>query len=240
MTGAGIWGLLIVCCCVLLALLALAAIADRPAGDRPDHRQLRTDADELTAEAATIAAAAAAARGTAAAARHRAIAAEQARDDAWRRQEDAGLAYQQALHAARRRPVAASADGAVPPTTRVVPAAGTALDRDLSRAAFTAYRRGDISVDQLRQVWQRSGDPDSGSDPGRRDLDRAADQLRMRDRAARREYDAAAALARRAADAARIAEVAAAALIDEAAAAALDAEEARYAADHAAGGRRRR
>lgn len=217
MTGAGIWGLLLASCLVLLALLALAALAVRAPEHRADRRVLRAESDELTAEATAIAAAAEAARAAADQARDRAAAADLARDAAWQRQEVAGRAYQQAVRVARRlRPEPAPAT--------VVPAQ---LERDVSRAALTAYRRGDITVQQLREVWRRA----SGPDPVRDEAERAVDLHRARDRAARREYDAAAAVARRAGETARVAEIAAAALAAEAAAAALDADDARYAAE---------
>ncbi|MDG4767547.1 hypothetical protein O7632_26155 [Solwaraspora sp. WMMD406] len=263
MTGTGIWGLLLACCGVLLALLALAALADRPPSTRPDRQLLRREADELAAEAAAIAAAAKAARIAADAARLRSTATGQVRDDAWQRQETAGRAYQQALRAARTQPPmaaptkasAASAPVNAAPVNAAPAAAapaesapagsapmkapadaGSQLERDVSRAALTAYRRGDISVQQLREVWRRAGDPDLG----RHERDQTVEQHRRRDRAARREYDAAAAIARRAAEAAWIAELAATALAEEAAAATAEAAEAHLAAEYAGRTRRRR
>ncbi|MFV2020442.1 hypothetical protein [Micromonospora sp. LOL_023] len=217
MTGAGIWGLLLASCFVLLALLALAALSVRSSQDHLDSGVPGADADELEAEAEAIAAAAADARTAADLARDRAAAADQARDAAWQRQETAGRAYHRAVRVARRsRPAPAPAP--------VLPAQH---ERDVSRAALTAYRRGDLTVQQLREVWRRAGDPNPKHD----EVDRAVDQHRMRDRAARREYDAFAAVARRAGETARIAETAAEALAQEAAAAGVDAAEARYAAD---------
>ncbi|MFY1654979.1 hypothetical protein ACN27J_29370 [Solwaraspora sp. WMMB762] len=223
MVGVGIWGLLIASCLVLLALLALAALAARTAEHPADRRALRAEADELAAEAQTIAVAADNARTAADQLRDRAAAAELARDDAWQRQETAGRAYQQALLADQEDRPAAVVTGAPLPAEH---------GRDVSRAALTAYRRGDISVQQLRTVWRRAGG--APPDPTAADrADRAVDRHRVRDQAARREYDVVAAAARRAVEAAYIAELSAAALAEEAAAAAADAEEARYVADRA-------
>lgn len=229
-TGAGMWGLLLASCLVLLALLALAALAVRDPQPGVDRRALRAEADELAAEAAAIAEAAAVAHARAEQARHVATAAEQDRDAAWQRQEAAGARYQQALRSARQRR----------PATAGAPTAPAQHQRDVSRAALTAYRRGEISVQQLRQLWRRAGDPDPAGHDLRDALDRAVDQHRAADHAARREHDVLAATARRAAETARIAEVAAGALAAEAVAAAAEADEAADNADRADRGRRRR
>ena len=92
----------------------------------------------------------------------------------------------------------------------------------MSRAALSAYRRGDISVRELREVWRRTAD----WDPAQEERERISRPVRIEQAAARRVYDRAAAEARRAERAARVAEVAAQALVDEAAQAAAEAHEA--------------
>lgn len=103
---------------------------------------------------------------------------------------------------------------------RVEQAGGDDGQRELARAAFAAYRRGDLSQDQLWWVWRWG----SGWD---RELERREQQL-MQLRAARREaqlrYRAATNRARTAAQQAEVADVQARALIEEAAGAAEDAD----------------
>jgi len=111
-----------------------------------------------------------------------------------------------------------------------VPAPGAPVEgdvRDAARAAFAAYRRGDISVEQLRAVFQRF----SGWDGGRERYEHELLRRRAAERAARRRYDAAAAAERRAYHRVDIAAVAARALADEAAQAAEEARLARVFAD---------
>jgi hypothetical protein len=126
----------------LLVLISLALVARAVHGDPPppDLDVLRAAAKERAEHAA--AAQVRAGQAAAAAAQYRAwaSAAVAARDVAWQMQEDAHAAYQQA------RQLAAVAHRDVP-----VPQP----DRTVSRAALSAYRRGDISVDELHGVWAR-------------------------------------------------------------------------------------
>ncbi len=151
----------------------------------------------LGAYAVAAAQRAAQARADAEAARAQAAQAEVARDEAWR-----------ALEAVDSRPEPVEPE----------PAAA-AVDPAVTQAAFAAFRRGDITVDELRRVWGRAED---------RDPQAAARESRRRQRmalsrAARQTYERASADARLAEERAQIAEVAAQALATEAEEAARDA-----------------
>lgn len=109
--------------------------------------------------------------------------------------------------------------------------------REVQRAALGAYRRGDITIEQLRTVYARF----SGADGGRERHEREVQRRHAAERAAHRGYVAAAEAERAAYRAADIAVVAAQALAEEAAESAEEARLARiYADDHVrrAGGRR--
>jgi hypothetical protein len=217
-----VWAITMAIGCAVLAVLAVVARAQRadpPELDhdnRVDRHTLRREAQQLTAYAAAAGERAGRAAAEAWQLRERASAAAAARDVAWQVQEAAYAAYQAALQeaiAGRRRAEAM-------PQRRV--GDGGERDRTVSRAALSAYRRGDISVEQLREVWQRTG----GWDPEQVRRERAAEQAGIAERAARRGFDTAAADARQAERDARIADVAAQALADEAAQAAIEAHEA--------------
>ncbi|MEJ3750765.1 hypothetical protein WEI85_47030 [Actinomycetes bacterium KLBMP 9797] len=210
-----VWAVLLTSACVVLALVGLVAIAQRPARSRPDPRQLRADAEELTAHASNALAEADRAAAAAAEVRGRLAEAERIRDDAWAAQEAAARAYQEVWAEVLAGRAAAQTSGAGPITD-------AEHQRALSRAALTAYRNGDISVDQLRDVWWRAGDPD----PELAERERTAFRYRQEECAARRGYDRAALAARQIEQEARVAEVAAQALADEAADAAVEADEA--------------
>ncbi|ROT32304.1 hypothetical protein [Micromonospora sp. HM5-17] len=263
-----VWALLMVGALVLLALVGLAVLADRPRTPRPDPVRLRAAAAELTAHAVRIRTEAGRAAAVASDARAALLAAEHTRDEAWAAQEEAERHYDQvrravaAARAAARRanaPVTVPVDGpgpatvhgpapaareagapaslaaqpgrhhgtvpgyaAAPPVVAAASVGGAERDRVVSRAALSAYRRGDISLAQLREVFRRIGD----WDPLREERERQLDQARIRLMAARREYDRAAVAARRAARAAWVAEVAVRALLEEAEQSAVEADEA--------------
>jgi hypothetical protein len=229
-----VWALLLVAGCVVLGLVGLAAVAERPRSPRPDPRRLRAEAEELATQAGAAHAKAGRAAAVAIEAHERLAEAERAREDAWAAQEAAGTAYQIAWQEAEAgRAAAAERSGA------------GALDlddtegdrqRDVSRAALSAYKRGDISVDELREVWRRAGD----WDPEVEELDRRAYRCRLEERAARRAYERAALVARQAAQAARVADVAAQAMTDEAVEVAAEAHEALLATQRYARKRRSR
>ena len=233
MDATAVHGLMVVGAVVVLALLALAVLAERPPTKRPDPVQSRADAEELAAHAARAQADAGRAVAIAVEVREDVLAAERARDDAWAAQEAAERAYQRAL--------AVALDGRqemVEPPEIPVEADDDRGDRehDVSRAALSAYRRGDISVQELREVWRRAGD----WDPEQEERERLAERCRVQHTAARHVYERAAAQVRRTRQAARVAEVAAQALLDEAAISAVEAHEALLATEGVAERQRRR
>jgi hypothetical protein len=101
------------------------------------------------------------------------------------------------------------------------------LSPDVSSAAFAAYRRGDISVDELRAVFVWSTGWDSQLERRERTVLRG----RVAERDAHRRYDTAAAAERLAYRGLDVADAAARAWADEAAAAAVEAQAARVFAD---------
>jgi hypothetical protein len=118
---------------------------------------------------------------------------------------------------------------------RTVPPSAEQQDRarEVSSAAMAAYRRGELSVEQLRAVFARAGD----WDPALEARQRAAEVLADRVGQLRRAYDIALAEVRVASERLHVAEVAAAATEQEAVDAGVDAQ---VAADEAASHRRRR
>lgn len=201
---------------VFLALVVLAVMTDRPRTPRPDPVRLRAAAEQLEAHALATQTEAGRAAAIATQARAVLVAAEQARDEAWAVLETAERDHQRALQSA----LAGRETAARAPTPEPVP--GRERDREVSRAALAAYRRGDISLAELREVFRRAGDWDPAQEERERNLERGGMRLTM----ARRAYDQAAALARRAGQEARVAEDAAQELLAEATAAATEAREA--------------
>ncbi|MEE6257214.1 hypothetical protein [Plantactinospora sonchi] len=223
-----VWALAMAGALVLLALVGLAVLADRPRNPRPDPVRLRAAAEDLTTHAVRIRTEAGRAAAVANGARAALTTAERARDEAWAVLDAAERHYTQvrrtviaAEQAAAARPTAADpvaqqpseSDGRTPDTER---------DRVVSRAALSAYRRGDISLPELREVFRRTGD----WDPLTEERNRALEHARMRLATARREYDRTALVARRAEQSAWVAEVAARALLEEAEQSAVEADEA--------------
>ncbi|MEV4759632.1 hypothetical protein AB0J86_31675 [Micromonospora sp. NPDC049559] len=231
--------LLIIGALVVLGMLVLAVMADRPARRRPKPEQLRAAARAIAAHAAAVQAEAGRAIAVAAEARVAVAVAERSRNEAWAAQEAAERAYQAAMSAAlagrqELLELAAAQEAEGPPEGA---GAGTDGDREraVSRAALAAYRRGDISVHELREVWRRTGE----GDPLQAERERTADRCRMQLSAARRVHDRTAATLRRAEQAARAAEIAAQALKDEARAWAAEAHEALLTSEHYSRRRRR-
>ena len=163
----------------------------------PGSAALQRRTIHLGAYALAAAERAAAARAAADAAVAEANRAQAARDEAWRVLESADAAPLPAAPAAR-------------PVT---------VDPAVTQAAFAAFRRGDITVDELRRVWGRPEDRDPDAAEREREQRRRAALVR----AARRAYEQAAATARTAQEQARVAEVAALALAGEAEEAAREA-----------------
>jgi hypothetical protein len=243
-----VWALVMVGALVALGLTGLAVLVDRPRAVR--EQPPPAEVAELTGHAEAVRVDAARAVAEATTARDRVTGAETRRDEAWAAQEAAERAYDRAWAAALAGRTAGTTD---PPagddrspagTTTPEPDPGPDVDdrsaerdRAVSRAALAAYKRGDISADQLREVWRRT----TGWDPEQEERERLADRARIELAAARRAYDRAAAEVRRVTEAARVAEVAAEALLDEVAESAAEAHAAELAAHRPArrGPRRR-
>ncbi|WP_155374853.1 hypothetical protein [Catellatospora vulcania] len=92
--------------------------------------------------------------------------------------------------------------------------------REVSRAARAAYKRGDLSMEQLRAVWSQV----DGWDQSRQDRSHELSRLRAEDAEAARLYHVAASRARNARRAAEVARVSSHALTQEAADAAYEAQ----------------
>jgi hypothetical protein len=207
--------------CVVLGLLILAAIAERPRRQpRPDLVKLRDAAHELAAYAGRTHAVAGRAAAAAIEARERLAEAEAAREAAWHAQEAAGVAWKEAEYG-RPAPEPATVDLELVAAGDVEGADGD-RQREVSRAALSAYRRGELSVDELREVFRRAGD----WDPEQEGREQRTDRLRAEDLAARRDYERAALVARRAYDALRAAEAESREMSGLAMAAAAEAHEA--------------
>jgi hypothetical protein len=187
-----------------------------------DPAELPRIARELTEHAQSVAAQAQRAADAVAAARAAFSAAEAARSRAEREYDAAREAYAEALRTVRS-------------TRAVMPdALEQARERDVYRAALAAYRRGELSVDELRAVFARGE-----TDPAQQQREREADRLALAEITARRVYQQAVAAARLAAQDLDVAEVAAVAVRQEAADAAIEAEEVRLAVREARPARRR-
>ncbi|GAA3274569.1 hypothetical protein Dvina_02620 [Dactylosporangium vinaceum] len=197
-----------------------AAVEQAEASLSPAERaRLRTEAGELIRQAAATAAAAKRAQIEVAEAQARSAAAQIAREHAWSTFDVAQKAYQEALRAAGQ--VAEAQQPAAEP--------GDDAKRDVSRAALDAFKRGDITVDALEQVFKAA----AGADPLQELAAREVELRRTAESRARRLYEAAAATERAAVKAADVAVVAAAALAHEAAEVAQEAAELRDTLDAA-------
>ncbi|GAA0710537.1 hypothetical protein Drose_02235 [Dactylosporangium roseum] len=196
-----------------------AAVEEAQASLSPAERaRLRIEAGELIRQAAATAAAAKRAQIVATEAKARCAAAQEARVAAWAVFDVAQKAYQDALTAANSQAIAAA-----------ITDSDDATKRELSRAALDAFKRGDITVDALEQVFKGV----SGADPLQELQAREVELCRSAESRARRLYDAAAAAERTAQKAADVAAVAAQALAEEAAEVAEEAAELRDTLDAA-------
>lgn len=190
-----------------------AAAEEAEASLSPAERaRLRTEAGELTRQAAATAAAAKRAQLAVTEAQARAAAAQRAREHAWTAFDVAQKAYQEALRAAGQASTERPADDR-----------DEEGKREVSRAALDAFKRGDITVDALEQVFKGV----SGADPVQEIAAREVELRRTAESRARRLYDAATSAERAAVKAADVAVVAAAALAHEAAEVAEEAAELR-------------
>ena len=174
----------------------------------PSRKRRQRERAEWADHATTVTERAARAATRAAPIRARVEPAEQARVAAWRELEEVETGYEEA---ARKYQELLRRDAEHPP------------DRDGQRlvatAALAAFRRGDLSQEQLWRVWRWG----SGWDPERDQRERELSQLRAARRDAHLRYRAAASGERAAQAAADLAEVEARALAEEAATAAAEA-----------------
>ncbi|HET8658970.1 MAG TPA: hypothetical protein VFM55_08235 [Micromonosporaceae bacterium] len=209
------WATLLGCAVVVLAAVGLVAWAvNRRAAATPrlapgEYARLLAHARELSRLAAAAVATSARAQVAAESARAGYAQAQQAREAAWLAHDRA-----QQAHAAARRETA----DLPPPEATASP-----LTQDVSRAALAAFRRGDLSVEELREVWRRAG----GWDAAREQADHELMQARAEEHRTQRAYRLAAAAERAARRDADVAEVAARALTEEAATAVEEAQAAR-------------
>ena len=171
---------------------------------------LRAEAGELIRQAAATAAAAKRAQSAVAQTRAGSLAAQQAREVAWKAFDAAQKAYERALREAQ----AHSDEAGGEPAANGNGQHGTGEDekRDVARAALSAYRRGDITVEQLGTVFRKA----SGWSPLLELQAREVELRRSAESRARRLYQAAAGAERAAVKAADVAVVAAHALAEEA------------------------
>jgi hypothetical protein len=181
-----------------------------------DRRRLGVLAQELAVHADSAVAQAARAYAALEMAQAALAGAEDVRARAEAEYDAARAAYAQALSAAR-----AGRHGEPD-------AQAQAREREVSRAALAAYRRGELSVEVLRTVFGRA-DPNPQQDQ----REREADRLAMAEAQARRAFEHAVVAARVAREDLHIAEVAASASHQEAIAAAQDAQEAQIAMEAA-------
>jgi hypothetical protein len=219
--AASMWAALIGVTVGVLALLALVTwLQSRDRDSDVDYAELKAAAEELYGHAVTVAKKMTRAKSVAAQYRARWLMAEDAAEVARQAHDMAEAALEQARYTAQQ---ARATRGNWPPH----PVAYQGREQEISRAAMAAYRRGDISVDELREVFRRAGD----WDPVLEQHDQEAERAAAVERQARRAYTDALAVARAAGEQTRVAEVAAQALSDEAAEAAEEASAAGEVAD---------
>jgi hypothetical protein len=196
--------------------------------------QLRVEAGELIRQAATAAAAARRLQSLVEETRARRDEAQQAREAAWRAFDAAQRAYEEALHTAGNPDDGTASTIALensgnghghPNGNGNGSPASEEERREVSRAALAAYRRGDLTVDQLNVVFRQA----SGWDPVQELQAREIELRRTAESRARKLYQAAAAAERSASKAADVAAVAAHAIAEEAVEVAEDARLAREA-----------
>jgi hypothetical protein len=163
---------------------------------RKRRATLRAELTESAEEAARLGATARRAEAAAAKARHHTAEAQRALEDAERAYDAAQQAYERAA-------------AEVGQLSKVdAPSAG---ERELSRAALGAYRRGDITVEDLQRLWLGA----SGWDARHEDAEQMLLRLRAHQLEARRTYHMARSVVQQARRAEEVAEVAAKALADE-------------------------
>lgn len=201
------WLVLLGVAAALLLLVAAAAW-----WQRRREAPSRAERAEWARHAAAVAEQARQAADLAAAARARAATAEHAAAAAWRALDQAQSAHAEAV---RRHRDAVRRRGEQSPDQ--------SGQRDLGHAAFGAYRRGEISQEELLRVWRWG----SGWDPELEECERALRQARAGWREAHLRYRVAAGRERFTIAEAEVAGVQERALAEEAAAAAEAAGSAR-------------
>lgn len=208
---------------VMVILIGVLARLQSKRESRSERPPSTVDCARLVAEAIALDEAAAVALEAAqrAATTHEQIvmdlaACEADKDAAW-------LAHSQAE--AARAEAAAQVDV---PLEQAVP---DAMQREISMAARAAYKRGDITIEELRAVWQKV----EGWDQQREEREQELLRLRAEEKEAWRRYHVATHAERSARRAVELAEVAARTLIEEATDAARRAEVARIMAADCAG-----
>jgi len=195
-----VWAALLGLAFLVLALVGMLAwLQGPPRPTREETARLRAEAMELSQQAAEVVERAARAQAIAQATRAKCAEAQQSREQAWLVHDEAEQAHSVARRASR----------AVPAPR---PSTDQPLTQEVSRAALAAFKRGDLSVEELREVWQRAG----GWDAGQEQQDQTLTRARAEEHRAQRAYDLAAAGERHLCREAEIAEVAARALADEA------------------------
>lgn len=194
---------------VSLVLLACVMVVawwqrNRTRRDTPpgEHQEVARHAAEVAARAVDAAARASEARQEAAATEQERATAWQEREQARQAHDDAARAYQQQVE--QRAAHSADTDG----------------QRELAHAAFSAYRRGELSSDEFWWVWRLG----NGWDPQLERREQELRRLRGAFREADQRYQAAAQRARDCAQRADVTEVEARALIEETAESAREAD----------------
>jgi hypothetical protein len=197
-----------------------------------ERARLRADAGELIRQAAVTAAAAKRAKTAVTETRAMCEVAQQAREAAWVEFDAAQRAYDGALReaAAKTAEAAPAVDETetVEVTQAVLDAAVRAAadkvqKREMTHAALEAFKRGDITVDELNAVFKQA----TGWDPLVELQAREVELRRTAESRARRLFQAAAAAERAAVLAADVAAVAARALAEESVEMTVEAEAAR-------------
>lgn len=195
----------------LLAGVVLVAWGQRYRNRRRTERVKRTPQAEAARHAAEVATRAAQATAHATEARQRASQAQEERSAAWHELEQARQAHDQAARryqeeASQKAEHLADGDGQG--------------QRELARAAFSAYQRGELSRDEFWWVWRLG----NGRDPELERQEKDLRRLRTAWHEAHLRYRAAVKRAREAAREAEVAEVEARALVEETAEAAREAD----------------
>lgn len=195
------WMILFGAALALFLLVALLAGWQRRR-QRPGRREREVARAEWTAHAAAVARRSEQAVARAATARSRAAESDRALSEAWQELERAQRAYDEAERAYSAATARTGASALANPDAA----------KEVANAALAAYRRGDLSQDDLLRVWRWG----SGWDPELEQRERVLLQARAGRREAHLRYRVASSTARAAAERAEVAEAEARALAEEA------------------------